>query len=231
MRRLILVLGMHRSGTSCLMGALQQAGVYAGSVNESNRFNRAGNRELPQIMRLHDALFQSVGATWDAPPDGQLVWPDSYTRERERIMRGLATHEIIGVKDPRLLFSLRGWMGESPRVSLVGTFRHPSSVAKSLQNRNGFSVQKSHQLWLAYNRALLMHYERFKFPILSFDLSVEEYQQKLSDLLVRLELKNVRAGTDFFSSTLRHHVPEGDEALPRSVSEMYKKIMKIADQW
>jgi len=41
----ILILGMHRSGTSCLAGCLEEAGLYLGDVNLKAGFNKKGNRE------------------------------------------------------------------------------------------------------------------------------------------------------------------------------------------
>ena len=55
----ILILGMHRSGTSCLAGSLQQQGVYLGEVHEWNPHNLKGNRENPHIMALNEGLLGS----------------------------------------------------------------------------------------------------------------------------------------------------------------------------
>ena len=41
----LLILGMHRSGTSCLAGMLRDAGVFMGEVSEANAYNRKGNLE------------------------------------------------------------------------------------------------------------------------------------------------------------------------------------------
>lgn len=41
----VLILGMHRSGTSCLAGSLQEAGLYLGEVNTAAPHNAKGNRE------------------------------------------------------------------------------------------------------------------------------------------------------------------------------------------
>jgi len=43
--RPMLILGMHRSGTSCLAGCLQAAGLISGEVNIQAMYNAKGNRE------------------------------------------------------------------------------------------------------------------------------------------------------------------------------------------
>jgi len=42
---------------------------------------------------------------------------------------------LWGFKDPRTLLTLDGWLEALPEVSLAATFRHPLSVAGSLQER------------------------------------------------------------------------------------------------
>ena len=43
--RVVCVLGMHRSGTSCLAGSLEQQGLFLGETNTRGPFNLRGNRE------------------------------------------------------------------------------------------------------------------------------------------------------------------------------------------
>jgi len=64
----IAVLGMHRSGTSCLTGLLEDAGVPLGDVQKENPHNPLGNQENLRIMHLHDAVLAANGGSWDAPP-------------------------------------------------------------------------------------------------------------------------------------------------------------------
>ena len=44
-RAAVVILGMHRSGTSCLTGSLQDKGLYLGQVSQRGTFNKKGNRE------------------------------------------------------------------------------------------------------------------------------------------------------------------------------------------
>ena len=56
-RRVIAILGMHRSGTSCLTGSLQEAGLELGEHHTWNPYNRKGNRENQDFVDLHDAIL------------------------------------------------------------------------------------------------------------------------------------------------------------------------------
>ena len=71
--QVIAVLGMHRSGTSCLTGLLEDAGVCLGNVSKQNPYNRKGNQENLQIMYLHDAVLDDNRGSWNNP----LRYPSS----------------------------------------------------------------------------------------------------------------------------------------------------------
>ena len=45
----IVILGMHRSGTSCLAGCLEELGLHLGTVITSAPHNKKGNRENPEL--------------------------------------------------------------------------------------------------------------------------------------------------------------------------------------
>ena len=49
----IFVLGMLRSGTSCLTGILEEAGLFLGDVKRKSRFNAKGNRPHPAFHQEH----------------------------------------------------------------------------------------------------------------------------------------------------------------------------------
>ena len=65
MPKVICILGMHRSGTSCLTGSLQEAGVDLGDCHSWNPHNRKGNRENQEIVDLNDAVLHLNDAAWD----------------------------------------------------------------------------------------------------------------------------------------------------------------------
>ncbi|HRY14456.1 MAG TPA: glycosyltransferase, partial [Candidatus Competibacteraceae bacterium] len=224
----VLILGMHRSGTSCLAGSLQEAGLYLGEVNTAAPHNAKGNRESRAIMALHDELLQANGGAWDAPPE-RVVWPADYRARRDAIIAAYPADQIWGFKDPRTLLTLEGWLEVLPAVRCVGTFRHPLAVAASLQARNGFSVEKSLVLWEAYNRLLLRYQRRFGFPILCFDWPPARYQQCLRKITPRLGLTIPETGLTFFETALRRNLAtQDDRNLPPSVAALHRALHEAA---
>ena len=227
MSRAILILGMHRSGTSSLAGVLQEAGAYLGNVSEQNLHNRKGNRENLRIMDLHESLLKQNGGAWDNPP-ASVVWSDRLRKERDEIVKLLACAPVWGFKDPRSLLVLDGWLEVLPEVSFAGTFRHPSLVARSLFKRNHFPPQKSFSLWCAYNSRLLRYQQQFGFPLISFDLAGRVYQAKLKELIKILGLRSENSASAFYDDTLRGDVDSSDDGVPDDVIELYKKLERSA---
>lgn len=227
MQRVIIVLGMQRSGTSCLAGILEKAGVNLGNVSKYNLFNKKGNRESKRIMKLHDDLFAYNNGTWDDPPPG-VKWPDHLKKERDGIIGEYAPYSTWGFKDPRALLTLDGWLEVLQNVSFAGTFRHPLPVAQSLYRRDKSPYSKSFALWKMYNEMLLYYYEKFNFPVISFDLSGDKYKNRIRKLLTLLALDNGGDAFEFYDNELRHHdnVPGYD--IPRDVFEIYEKLNRVA---
>lgn len=166
----VAVIGMHRSGTSCLAGCLENLGLRLGQVNTSAPHNKRGNRENPRFWPIHDAVLARVGASWDNPPSEPVAWTGSEIADLRAV---LADYEDLplpwGVKDPRATVILDGWFEVLPDLRLIGSIRHPLAVAGSLAARNGFTAETSLHIWSTYNRALLFWRDRRPFDVIDYD--------------------------------------------------------------
>ncbi|MBL8793778.1 MAG: sulfotransferase [Planctomycetia bacterium] len=224
---IICVLGMHRSGTSCLTGTLEEAGVYLGDVVRQARYNAKGNRENPRIMALHDDLLAASGGSWDAPPES-VQWTARHRAAQSAILDSYATKPVWGFKDPRTLFTLDGWLDAIPRLTLIGTFRHPDAVARSLQHRNQFDLAKGYDLWAKYNRKLLQYHARRPFPLLSFDQPQAVWGRQVSQVLGKLGLEASASQLRFFDPALRHQQASTEASLPSEVRSLYWALCDVA---
>ena len=136
--RAVFVLGMHRSGTSWLTGALQQAGLHLGKHHKWNPHNRKGNRENPDAYELHEAILGYNGASWDSPPNKPVIWTDDHRAMAINIVNETGHQGVWGIKDPRTLLVLDGWKELLTDLSFVDIFRHPLSVWSSLKLRGRY---------------------------------------------------------------------------------------------
>lgn len=189
----ILVLGMHRSGTSCLAGCLEEAGLDLGEVNRSAPFNAKGNRENLAVMELHDAVLERHDAGWATPPAHPVAWPDDLVRELETLVEARPSDRCWGMKDPRSLFLLAGWRRVTgPRY--VGTFRHPLAVAASLMARaaawrDPMPFDHAISLWCAYNARLLDEWSATPFPLIRYGVPPLRYRARLKTVCAQLALR------------------------------------------
>lgn len=225
-RATVMVLGMHRSGTSFLTGSLQEAGLELGKFSAWNPHNLKGNRENLDVVAFHDELLASRGFAWDNPPGEPLLWTEAeYARARELVAEydGVARW---GFKDPRTLLVLEGWQQLLPELRFVGIFRHPSAVAQSLAARGGMPTEQAFALWLAYNKRLLQLCRRLRFPLFCFDEDEAALHRKLDEVLVELGLTPPSAER-FFSPELKHH-QRAEEALPRELQKTYNELCRLA---
>lgn len=221
------IVGMHRSGTSCLAGSLEEAGLFLGDVNTAAPFNKRGNRENRAIMDLHDDVLRANGGSWDVVPE-RVEWSDAQRRRLDELIAAYPADRAWGFKEPRSLLVLDRWLEVLPQLRLVGTFRHPAAVAASLAHRNQFEPARSYALWLAYNRRLIAYQRRYGFPLVNFDWPPARYLRAVESLVRALGLRPPADGFQFFTTELRSNRAAGDAALPREVAETYDALLSLA---
>jgi hypothetical protein len=160
-RRAIVVLGMHRSGTSAVAGCLQRLGVDFGPrLMPPTPDNPRGFYEHIDIVNLHDRLLLAAGSSWDdtdpRPPEWLAETATARFREdlREILRRDFASSALWGLKDPRLCRLLPWWQPLwaelHTRPLFVIVLRDPREVTASLARRDGFSPGKAYLLWLQH---------------------------------------------------------------------------------
>ena len=219
------VLGMHRSGTSCVAGTLQAAGLFLGEVSTAEKHNRKGNRENGTILALHDDLLTDNGGTWRDPP-AVVRWSRDHRIRRDAIIAELErAAPRWGFKDPCTLFTLDGWLEVLPASTFVGVVRHPRAVVRSLESRRGAAFRGALDLWTTYNRRLAALRARHDVPVVCFDQPAPELVAALKAICLRLDLDP--AGADaFFEATLRHHdgSAESWDGIPAEARALYEDL-------
>ena len=224
----LLILGMHRSGTSCLAGCLEAGGLALGTVNTAASHNARGNRENEAIRDVHDRILAYHGYTWDRPPPHQLSWRPLDFDALVRVTGDLAKKPIWGLKDPRTVFCLDGWKKQfNPR--LIVTFRHPQAVAASLMKRadawiTPMSRDLALGLWTAYNREILQATRATDTQFISYDETASDYRASISRLANHFGLNADRA-TKFYSESLTHEKNAG-EPIPEFCQKTWNGLLE-----
>lgn len=229
-KKVVFVLGMHRSGTSWFTGALQQAGLHLGNHHTWNPHNLKGNRENPDVYDLHESILEFNGASWDKPPHEKVIWTDEHCAAALKIINDTEGQGTWGVKDPRTLFLLDGWKELIIDLRFVGIFRHPFSVWSSLNARGAIEKYAAFSMWLQYNKRLLDEYNERAFPLLCFDWSERVLHDRFYEICEDLGLSTDRHHQDFYSSDLRRNTETSDESLPEQVAQTYHRLRELSEK-
>jgi hypothetical protein len=224
-KSIIVVLGMHRSGTSCLTGCLEEAGLYLGDVVTYAPFNKKGNRENKALYLLHEKVLSSHGGSWDNP---KIVnsWLPEHIEELREIVDGYSGLQQWGFKDPRALFTLQGWLDLLPdtNFTFIASLRHPAKVAASLTHRNKFTQNQGFDLWEKYNQQLLSLMDRFPVQLVNFDLEEQAYKHKLQSIFPTILNSQLEFDDGLFYDKVLINQSEIDE-LPLKIETLYQKLL------
>jgi len=174
----VRVLGMHRSGTSFVAGALARSGYCVGDEQrllEPNDYNPYGYFERNDVVALNDRLLAACGGSWCQPPDREQViaesgqWVAAVSDVLEAIEREAAGRPCV-LKDPRMALLLPVWEQVlGPRFLDVLVLRNPVDVARSLMRRNAFTVPFSLALWEWHLTSILYSVRHRPLVTINFD--------------------------------------------------------------
>ena len=229
----VFILGMHRSGTSCLTGMLNKYGLYLGAVLQGGRHNKKGPQESRTVMKINNELLSVNGGSWFKPkkveniPLNLAVKIEKYYLQMTRDAY-LLDKMCWGCKDPRMLFCLPAWL-KKDKVVFVGTIRHPNKVMSSLLARDKrYNEQKGDpwELWFQYNSELLSLYRIKRFPIINFDWKSSRYSVAVKNIALYLGLES--DCENFFDENLIHQ--KSDEYIKNSkYRNLYLDLVEIAE--
>jgi O-antigen biosynthesis protein len=174
-RPVVLVLGMHRSGTSLLSNALHLLGVdMADTTDHISPKNAGGFWERPELVAIHDEILEAIGRPIGRPSH-VLPLPPAWWRSKEvqALKPKLAAYvrdELAkssnpwGFKDPRTCRLLPLWGEIFRELNLqpvyVTAIRHPSESSVSMSRKSPkrhMSVANGELMWLSYNYDVARH--------------------------------------------------------------------------
>lgn len=225
-KRVIFVLGMHRSGTSLTTGILNALGVSLGDeLIPPDENNRLGYFESPTVGRIHDHLLRALGSAWYASttvkPLPNQWWRLPAVQPFKQQLRDLVLHQlgvsggVWAFKDPRTCRLLPLWhdiiaeIGASSSYMLV--VRSPQEVARSLQARDGLSPLRSEMLWLEHTAEAILCAPASLETVVDYDRWFTDAREQAARMIAGLQLAppdhNVldTAIARLVAGDLRHH--------------------------
>lgn len=161
-RRVVFILGMHRSGTSAITRLINLLGMdLPDNLMEANTANETGYWESGELAnRYHEQILGAFGSAWDDVfPIADYYWQSEEAGRYKfalahYIVREFDNSDGFVLKDPRMCKLVPVWLGVfaslNVQIKVVIPFRNPLEVAGSLHAREGFLKEKSFLLWLRH---------------------------------------------------------------------------------
>ena len=230
-RRAILVLGMHRSGTSAItrvLGLLGAALPAQPLVAASD--NMTGFWEPTEIVNLHEEILKAAGTSWDDIVEFPVAWFSSATAAgfRQRLSSALDREfgdaDLFVMKDPRLCLLFPLWLSVLQDRSIEPLFvipiRNPLEVAGSLSKRDLFPAHKSFLLWAKYFLASEQNSRSHARVFVSYDDMLADWRGVIdmigNSLCIRWPVRSGKSDAEidsFLSGDLRHHTLTAEDIL------------------
>lgn len=196
---LVVVLGMHRSGTSVITRAMETMGAEFGDnlMPPVPGVNDKGFFEDLDIYAINQEILSLAGADWHslAPIEFGKIDEVSLQAIRVRATELLAKKcrsKIFALKDPRISRLLPFWQpifeSLDVRVVYALAIRNPMSVGRSLEKRDNFSYDKSFLLWLMHTVPSLERTRGKQRVLVDYDKLMEAPRAELARMSMRLEL-------------------------------------------
>lgn len=223
-RKVILVLGMHRSGTSAVTRCLNLLGAEVGNkLLPPAEDNRSGFWEHADVVAIHEELLRELGRAWHdarALPEGWLL-SAAARKARGKLARLISDEFDAGalwaVKDPRLCRFVPLWrevLLESglDAVALL-VVRHPAEVARSLNVRDGLHCETTCLNWLEHFAEAETATRGMPRSLLSYDRLLSDWRDTFAGVGRTLcvewpvPIEDAHPAIDaFLDQTKRHHV-------------------------
>lgn len=251
MKKIVIILGMHRSGTSVITQICQSMGVYLGKeqdLMEATQYNLSGFFENKEIIHINDEILQLCKREWYSLEPLTIDFNNQRIVEKMEHLESIVTNmfetsDMVGIKDPRMAILLPLWERIFDKlvdeVIYIWEFRNPLEVAESLKKRDGFSRKHSLLLWVNYNlnileflkekEYLLVNYRDILEDSLVFHELAKLFGIEINDDLIKKLNQLVKH--DYCHSDYSHQIiePVCGRVLPELYNTLLNKKEKLAD--
>ncbi|MPZ53468.1 MAG: hypothetical protein GEU79_12175, partial [Acidimicrobiia bacterium] len=251
-RTCIMVLGMHRSGTSALTRVLNLLGAtLPGDLLEANEWNESGYWEPDKLVSLHEHMLREAGSSWnDWRPftpeklgEGRL---EHYRNDiRKQIIEDFGDSTLFVLKDPRisrftpLYVEILKDLGIAPHFVIM--YRNPLGVIASLSQRDQMTPGFASLMWLQHQLAAERATRGFPRTFLSYANLLDDWRGSVKRITTELGMvwpRSIESASSeidsFISPELQHHPqqPEDlntDTTIPQWVKDSYTALQRLED--
>ncbi len=246
MKKCIVVLGMHRSGTSAVSGTLSKFGLaFGNAMMQASEDNPKGYYENERIVECNERILELLESSWMDErlfPEHYLkeVWEEPHIIQEARAImeEEFGKEDRIVIKDPRLCITFPFWekllRENGYGITIVLPYRDPYEVALSLQKRDGFSLEKSLLLWMKYMLLALYHASNHPRVFINYATLLHDTEAAVTAIAQKLDLacdqKCVEDIREFLDVGLKHSDSDitSQMELPRFFKELIVWIRELS---
>ncbi|MCZ0942658.1 MAG: glycoside hydrolase family 99-like domain-containing protein, partial [Gammaproteobacteria bacterium] len=248
--KVIVVAGMHRSGTSALSRTLNLVGCEIAKilVGGDNLGNERGHWESQGINELNSEILASAGSRWD---DWEAINPSWYAsplydkyfeQARALLRREYPSTPLFVIKDPRFCRLMDLWINviESLEATplVVMPVRNPHEVAASLLHRDDIDPSIGRLLWLRHVLDAEAGSRSCQRVTVCFEDLLNDWQGLVARIGEELQVSwpNMSSASsseieDFLTPELHHHADtrtkvESDVQSVRWIAESYDILQR-----
>lgn len=151
----VIILGMHRSGTSAVARVLNMMGAYLApeqQIMPPTSDNPKGYWERLDVMQLNDRILQAGNSDWQNVLhfDAQRISASNkkaFRHEINKLVCALDANRPWMLKDPRLCITFPLWREHLELPICIHVYRNPLQVARSLHKRDGIPITAALAMW------------------------------------------------------------------------------------
>ena len=248
----LLILGMHRSGTSALTRVLSLIGYALPKyVTGKSDGNVTGHWESALISELNESIFEELGLVWYSWGPFKLERLNTRYKIQviddfvDKLNAEFPNSEDFVLKDPRLCRTapifLKAIKNTNVSPKVIIPVRNPLEVADSLAARDNISKEQSALIWLRY--ILDAEFASRKHPrvFMFFDELLEFPERTLKVIFKTLNITpptsikdNLKEIERFLDRKIKHHsYQRGDVVLDSTmrgwVSRTFSELIKLTE--
>ena len=242
----VVVLGMHRSGTSSLAGMLDGLGCRGPKTPmPGTGANAAGYYESMPVFRLNDAILTALGSRWDdwrpLRADVHLSprLAEFHDKARAVLQEEYGDGSLIYLKDPRFGMLLPFWQAvlaeAGYRAVYLHTHRSPTEIAASLHKRDEIEPGLTHLAWLSqvlqaerHSRGAVRHFTTYE-ALLRDPAAVARAAEAAFGFPWP---RQADAGAGHVNPALRHHEGGARAVLEDArVPGLIRQVLEILERW
>lgn len=244
----LLILGMHRSGTSALSRVCNLLGAELGPrLLEAAEDNERGFWEHKDILDLQEDLLDAALSHWNEITPVNLESLAGETSEKfKQALQSILTRDfqhapLWAVKEPRLSLFLPLWRAPlsalDADINCILCLRHPLEVAASLTRRNKMPASTGVALWLHYTLMAELHSRPYPRMVVSYASLLGDWRGCTRRIAETLRFSWMRSENEagaqidaYLSPALKHH--EADKELSdesrwsKWAAEIYRSLLK-----